>query len=776
MTSEADALADLGRLITSSTDFGEVFEATAESISALIPAETVSIATADVHNNTYTTMFRWGRQLPGFPIGMVRSLAGTAAEFAINQGVPIIADTELVKAQMDRDDGVLLAPIADLKSWIVAPLLVAGNTIGIVHLRTSHIQGYTQRHLDIAERIANQIAGTIAIADLHSELLKSENEQSALARLAVELAEADSAQDMYESIDKVLTEFFKFDRISIVIIDISEKRLTQVYQRGISVQEIEVGTILQLSGSPHEFDLWANELAGTSEGGKDLPASVPIPTHKSLGLESRMRTPMSTHTGYVGAIALNHRQKSVYTETNQNFLRRVASQAAPALEKSFLLEQAETKAKVQQSLARIGLVVARDLDLQRVYERVADELANLMPFDRVAVSHFDQESQKVIVEFAQGIELEGAAPGDVITDPGKTVSWETVGDFASSKPATPAEFEFFPRIDRLGLKSWIQAPLGLQATGPIGFLSVRSKTVDQYDDADLELLKQVAEQITPAIQNARIFEQSTALVEQKERAVALDEENLELQRVADARSQFLSTVSHELRTPLTSISAFSDILSHNRPGNLEARQLTQIDAIKRSTAALTDLVDDLLDVSRADSGRLTINRVPFDFQELIRDYSELAESIVSQKKQEIIVTNLEKPTWITGDKARLVQVLNNLISNASKYSAAETEIHMEVTRHTGRIEVKVQDHGIGIAPYSLDNVFLPFFRADNPETHRESGTGLGLSVVRTLVELHGGGVTIKSESGVGTVVRFWIPGIVEPDSADQVTESLSESG
>jgi signal transduction histidine kinase len=268
-------------------------------------------------------------------------------------------------------------------------------------------------------------------------------------------------------------------------------------------------------------------------------------------------------------------------------------------------------------------------------------------------------------------------------------------------------------------------------------------------------------QVTPAIQNAKLYQQSTALSQQKERSSALDEENRELQRVADARSQFLSTVSHELRTPLTAISAFSDILAHNRPGNLEERQLSQINAIRRSTTSLSNLVDDLLDVSRADSGKLSLDTAPFDFQELISDFAPLAEGVASQKNQIVNIVNFEEPILLNGDRSRFNQVLNNLISNASKYSPENSEITVTMSHLSGHIEVEIADQGIGIAPHNLGSVFVPFFRAEDQETQKQSGTGLGLSVVKTLIQLHGGRVNIESTPGVGTKVKFWVPGVID---------------
>jgi signal transduction histidine kinase len=758
---EAVALAEISRLITSSTELDEVFDVMAESISALVPADTLSISIVDLEIGTYSTLIRWGRELPGYSVGTARSLAGTTAEKAIANGIPLVIADDLILEQASNDADPAGYPLADLKSWLVAPLIVGGNAIGIMHFRARAKNAYTERHIGIAERVANQIAGTIAIADLNRNLAISEKQQIALADLAAELAESDKATVMYESIDKTLTKFFEFDRISILTASQSKKSATQVYQRGVPVPGIEIGAVLELSNSLHEFELWANELTGTSTGGEYLRAKFPVVSHSVLGLESRMRVPMTTKTGYVGAIALNHRDKNAYSPEDQHLLRRVASQSAPALEKSFLLEETKEEARIQSSLARLGRLVASDLQLSSIYETVADELKELVPYDRIAISRFETQSRAMAVDFVRGIALPNAMPGDDITDPGKVIDWEFSGsdsDLAHGT-STRAENEFKNNLEREGLVSWIQAPIGIRSTGLIGFLSVRSTVANVYNDAHLELLKIVALQITPAIQSARLEEQSEKLSEQRERAETLDEENIELQRLADARSEFLSTVSHELRTPLTSISAFSDILSRNRAANLTNQQIDQIEVVRRSTSSLTGLIDDLLDVSRADTGRLNIEKAPFDIDALFSEFTADAMSMIDAKNQILKTAKNKDRIWIDADRSRITQILNNLISNASKYSPANAQIDLRVNIARGKLTVEVEDHGIGISSHDVGNVFTPFFRAPNKETRNESGTGLGLSVVKTLINLHGGDIEITSDLGSGSIVRFWIPGV-----------------
>ena len=166
-------------------------------------------------------------------------------------------------------------------------------------------------------------------------------------------------------------------------------------------------------------------------------------------------------------------------------------------------------------------------------------------------------------------------------------------------------------------------------------------------------------------------------------------------------------------------------------------------------------------MSRADSGKLSLDIAPFDFQELISEFARVAEGVVSQKQQSLNITNFEEPILIGGDRSRFNQVLNNLISNASKYSPENSEITLSANHIFDHIEVEIADQGIGISPNNLASVFVPFFRAEDEETQKQSGTGLRLSVVKTLIQLHGGRVKIESTLGIGTKVQFSVPGVIE---------------
>lgn len=255
-------------------------------------------------------------------------------------------------------------------------------------------------------------------------------------------------------------------------------------------------------------------------------------------------------------------------------------------------------------------------------------------------------------------------------------------------------------------------------------------------------------------------EAARRLAEEERLAARLDARNRELQRVHEARGQFLSAVSHELKTPLASILAFADILSRNQPGNLNPRQHDHLSAIQRNCRTLETLINDLLDLSRFDAGRFELTKRLFKVGELFTETVTSITPIFSQKNQKLVTDVEVGEILLEADRDRLAQVLANLLSNASKYSPVGKTVTLSARVCDGTICVEVQDQGIGIGPADMARIFTPFFRSDDPATRQVPGTGLGLAIVKSIVELHGGEVTVSSEPGAGSKFGFRIPGVL----------------
>jgi signal transduction histidine kinase/CheY-like chemotaxis protein len=233
----------------------------------------------------------------------------------------------------------------------------------------------------------------------------------------------------------------------------------------------------------------------------------------------------------------------------------------------------------------------------------------------------------------------------------------------------------------------------------------------------------------------------------------LDEKSEQLRAVSESKDRFWANVSHELRTPLRSIIGLADLLADSADDRLNSEQLYQVDLIKNSTSTLLALVNDLLDVAKAESGRLSIEPANVNLPLLLRRLAELTRPIADGKPVEVIVSDAGAPATILTDEVALTTILRNLLSNSVKYTDSG-EVRLSVRAVGTRIDLSVSDTGVGIPASQHERVFEEFYQVPGV---RRGGTGLGLPYARRLAELLGGDLTLASEPGAGTTVVLSLP-------------------
>jgi signal transduction histidine kinase len=313
----------------------------------------------------------------------------------------------------------------------------------------------------------------------------------------------------------------------------------------------------------------------------------------------------------------------------------------------------------------------------------------------------------------------------------------------------------------------MQSVLGTTSV-PLGALILSSNTPDAYDKRNLDFMDRVANQITPAIRNARM------LAAERELRETLDRQNQELFEANNARKMFLSTVSHELKTPLTIISGFVDLLSSDDMDQAERDETLSI--VRRNANQLDVLINDILDISRMDAGTFKISKSSFNVNELLQDLDASFQSFIGVKAQTIQVFMPDDEIWLEADRTRIGQLVTNLLSNASKYSPENTVIELKCEVDGEQLHVAGTEHGIGISEEAQEQLFTAFFRVDNESTRKVSGTGLGLVIAKSIVELHGGEIRLASKVDEGTTIEFWLPGLTSKKASLPATEPEAFTG
>jgi signal transduction histidine kinase len=266
------------------------------------------------------------------------------------------------------------------------------------------------------------------------------------------------------------------------------------------------------------------------------------------------------------------------------------------------------------------------------------------------------------------------------------------------------------------------------------------------------LVVRLADHAAIAIQNARLFEQ--------------------VQRANAAKTDFISFVSHELKQPMTSIKGYTDLLVKGAAGELNESQRQFLDTVLSNVDRMNKLVSDLLDISRIESDRMRLEFGDVSLGQVIEDSVRTIRRQIEAKHQTLGVHVPPSLPLVRGDRDRFVQVITNLVSNAHKYTpegggiAIRAQLWSDGQHAPGDEEYvlcSVSDTGIGIRSEDRARLFTKYFRADDPAVHSVAGTGLGLIITKSLVELHGGQIWVESEVGKGSTFAFTIP-IAKPDT------------
>jgi signal transduction histidine kinase/ActR/RegA family two-component response regulator len=222
------------------------------------------------------------------------------------------------------------------------------------------------------------------------------------------------------------------------------------------------------------------------------------------------------------------------------------------------------------------------------------------------------------------------------------------------------------------------------------------------------------------------------------------------------RDQFLAMLAHELRNPLSPISAAATLLKMAKSNDPVVTNAGNI--IARQVKHMATLVDDLLDVSRVTRGIVELKLEPLDLRQVIHDAVEQVAPLMSARQHALIVAELHEPIAMLGDKERLVQIITNLLTNAAKYTPEGGHVEVKLDQYEGQIAIVIQDNGVGMTPDLIPHVFDIFAQAERTSDRTTGGLGIGLALVKSLVELHGGKVTCASEGrGKGSTFTIWLP-------------------
>ena len=310
--------------------------------------------------------------------------------------------------------------------------------------------------------------------------------------------------------------------------------------------------------------------------------------------------------------------------------------------------------------------------------------------------------------------------------------------------------------------SFVLAPI-LPKEGTSGFFFAGADNPDfTITEGDEELIVVMTNQIGQALENARLFEKTWKAQQELEKKVeerthALTQALTEVKNISKRKSDFVSAVSHELRTPLTSIKGYASILLTGKLGDLPEEVRSRIDRINRHSDELTHLVNDLLDISRIESGRVPMEKEILDLPAVVSGVAELLSVQIKEKQIDFSVLFPGDASHIWADAGQVNRVFINIIGNAIKFTPLKGKIEVRSARLENTVQVDISDNGCGIPPEAKEVIFEEFYRVDNPTNEQVKGTGLGLALVKRIIEAHGGKIWVESRLNAGSTFSFTLP-------------------
>ncbi len=264
--------------------------------------------------------------------------------------------------------------------------------------------------------------------------------------------------------------------------------------------------------------------------------------------------------------------------------------------------------------------------------------------------------------------------------------------------------------------------------------------------------------IANALKQQKLLLENRRLVDDLQQSnKLLFETNEELKKATQAKSEFLANMSHELRTPFNAVIGFSELLLDEIPGKINQKQRQCLDDILSSSKHLLSLINDVLDLSKVEAGKLELKQKDFTLNKLIESLTRTIMPILVPRKQSLDIEIEKGLPPIHADKTKIRQVLLNLLSNSVKFMPDGGKLKIEAIRKDSWCQISVIDNGIGMKQEEQERIFEPFYQLDNPISRERSGTGLGLTIAKQIVEKHGGRIWVESEYGKGSCFTFTLP-------------------
>jgi signal transduction histidine kinase/putative methionine-R-sulfoxide reductase with GAF domain len=652
------------------------------------------------------------------------------------------------------------------------PLMREDVAIGAITLWRMEVRRFTAKQIALVKTFANQAAIALenvrlftelthknrALTQAHAQVTDALERQTATSEvLRVISSSPTDVQPVFETIvasaarlcgaesaavyrfDGEIVHFAAGYNFSAEASEAARRRFPRPLRETDHLRRVQDGSVLNMSDIEKD--------PRTTSGSGDA--------HRARGVHSTVLVPMVREDHVIGAIGVSRREVGSFGDERVELLKTFADQAVIAIENVRLFTELEarttqlTKSVGElKALGEVGQAVSSTLDLETVLSTIVSRAVQLAGMDGGSIWEYDEGREEFCVRATDRL------PDELVEENRATPIRK--GEGALGRLAMTGEPAEIPHIStepgyptrlreilvRSGYHSVLAVPL-LREDHLLGALAVIRSASGTFAPEVVALLKTFATQSALAIQNARLYRE-------------IEVKSLELEAASRHKSEFLANMSHELRTPLNAILGFSEILSERMFGEINEKQAEYLGDILESGQHLLSLINDILDLSKIEAGRMELELSDFDLPNAI----ENTLILVRERAQRLGVTLAcaidERLGIVRADERKLKQVLLNLLSNALKFTPEGGRISVSATLQDEMAEISVRDTGVGIAPEDQEAVFEEF-RQVGTASKKVEGTGLGLAISRKFIELHGGRIWITSQVGIGSTFAFALP-------------------